>query len=183
MTITAKDMLAALPQGHPGRAAFIRQLHAEPRQSVPIPWRCIASFFIHGIPKGQPRPRAFVRNGHAAVYDAGTAEGWKSAIAIAAKTMRPSSPLCGPVRVDAVYCFPRPKRLLRKCSPSGMIPHTAKPDRDNLDKATLDALTQIGFWRDDAQVCDGVTRKVYVAKDEAATGAWIRISVPVEDEK
>ena len=40
-----------------------------------------------GIPKGQPRPRAFSRNGHARVFDPGTAEGWKSAVAVAAQDL------------------------------------------------------------------------------------------------
>lgn len=44
------------------------------------------TFFIHGDPKPQPRPRAFARRMGAKfvarVYDAGTAEGWKSQIAM-----------------------------------------------------------------------------------------------------
>ena len=30
--------------------------------------------------------------------------------------------------------------------------HSKKPDLDNLIKATLDAMTQAGAWRDDSQV-------------------------------
>jgi len=42
-------------------------------------------FFVSGDPKAQPRIRAFAINGHARVYDPGTAEGWKSLIAVAAR--------------------------------------------------------------------------------------------------
>lgn len=137
------------------------------------------SFYAPGLPKAQPRPRAFARRmGQkfvARVYDAGTAEGWKGAIAAAAAAHRPASPLEGPIRLDVDFFFPRPARLMRAKDADGLIPHTAKPDRDNLDKAVCDCLTQLGFWRDDAQVCDGQIRKFYTTKIAGQTGARIRI--------
>lgn len=127
------------------------------------------SFIVEGEPKAQPRPRAFTRkfsNGIVAarMYDAGTAEGWKGLIALAARPHKPAEPLEGPLRVDVDFFFPRPKRLMRRADPDGPIPHTAKPDRDNCEKALTDALTQLGFWRDDAQVCAGEVRKFYTSK-------------------
>ena len=128
---------------------------------------------VHGEPKGQPRPRAFARrmgDGKfvARVFESGTAEGWKSLIAAEAAKHRPAEPISGPVFVDAYFVFPRPKshyragkhaHELRADAPAW---HTSKPDRDNLDKALLDALTQLGgFWRDDCQVCAGVLQKSY----------------------
>lgn len=126
-------------------------------------------FRVQGEPKAQPRPRAFARkfgNGTVAarMYDAGTAEGWKGLIAQAARPHVPAVPLEGPLRVDVDFFFPRPKRLMRAKDPEGPIPHDGKPDRDNLDKAVLDALTQLGFWRDDAQACDGRIRKFFTSK-------------------
>jgi Holliday junction resolvase RusA-like endonuclease len=109
------------------------------------------------------------------MYDPGTAEGWKGCIAMAAETHCPAVPLDGPVSVSIDFLFQRPGRLLRKKDPDGRIPHVAKPDRDNCEKAVLDALTQLGFWRDDAQVCAGEVRKYYCARDEPA-GAIITIS-------
>ena len=70
--------------------------------------------------------------------------------------------------------FPRPARLNRKKDPVGRIPHTSKPDRDNLDKACLDALTQLQLWSDDDQVCAGEVSKWYAAKDERP-GAIVRV--------
>ena len=130
------------------------------------------AFTVEGEPKAQPRPRAFARKMGgkfvARVFDAGTAENWKSLIAYAAKPHRPPSPLSGPVRLDATFVFARPKshyignkpeRGLRADAPRW---HTQKPDRDNLDKALLDALTQLGcFWHDDSQVCAGEIVKEY----------------------
>lgn len=131
-------------------------------------------FFTPGIPKGQPRVRAFARGGHAAVYDPGTADGWKGSIALAAKSYLPAIPFNCPIVCNLVFLFPRPARLMRKKDPEGRIPFTGKPDRDNSDKAVLDALTTIGMWRDDALVYDGRITKFYAAKDER-TGCHIQI--------
>lgn len=136
------------------------------------------SFHVPGIPKAQPRPRAFAKKFgdkyQARVYDAKTAEGWKSQIAIAARTSIPTSPIDGPIRVDIDFIFPRPQRLMRKADVDGEIFHESKPDRDNLEKAVLDCLTTLAFWHDDGQVCDGRVRKLYQAKG-GFTGARIRI--------
>lgn len=128
-------------------------------------------FFAHGTPKGQPRPRAFARKMGskfvARCYDDGTAEGWKSQIAIAAKEHTPTTPIEGPVRVDLTFMFPRPKDHFRTGKNAGQLKdgapkyHTSKPDRDNCEKAVLDALKALGFFRDDSQVCDGTPRKLY----------------------
>jgi Holliday junction resolvase RusA-like endonuclease len=133
----------------------------------------LLNIFIPGLPKAQPRPRAFARNMGggkfaARVYDAGTAEGWKSCIAAALADKRPSVPHEGALRLDARFLMPRPKCLMRKNDPAGLIPHTSKPDRDNLDKAVMDTLTQIGFVRDDCIVCSGLIEKFYHGKTGVA---------------
>lgn len=118
------------------------------------------SFFVPGLPKGQPRPRAFARKmGNkfvARVYDSGTAEGWKGAIAAFAKAHLPEIPTELPVAVAFTFTMPRPKKHftrkgLRQDAPDAF---TQKPDCDNLAKSALDALTVIGMWKDDAQVYD-----------------------------
>jgi len=122
-------------------------------------------FFAYGEPKGQPRPRAFHRNGMTRMYDPSTAEGWKGQIAIAARPFLPESPLDGPLYISAVFLLPRPKRLLRAKDPEGMIPHTSKPDTDNLAKALFDCLTEIQMWRDDAQIVLSRILKFYCEKN------------------
>lgn len=76
------------------------------------------------------------------------------------------SPINGPISVSIVFLFSRPKRLMRKKDPAGRIPHTSKPDRDNLDKAVLDVLTATEVLADDAIVCQGSIAKWYCALDE-----------------
>lgn len=137
-------------------------------------------FFAAGDPKGQPRPKAFARGGHAAIYDPGTAEGWKGCIALAGRSFCPTAPLEMPLRVDLTFYFPRPKSHFRTGKNASELRddaaawHCKKPDRDNSDKAVLDALTLLRFWRDDSQVCDGRIQKLY--DDGRGPGCLIRIS-------
>lgn len=131
---------------------------------------------VHGEPKGQPRPRAFAMKGKARMYDPGTAEGWKASVAHAITTARGDQPpMDGAVCLRATFIMPRPKYLLKRSSPPGRLPHTSKPDADNLLKAVMDAMTQIGVWRDDAQVSETLVLKRYAAISEVP-GAEIVIS-------
>lgn len=120
----------------------------------------VISFHVQGDPKGQPRPRAFARRMGdkfvARVFDAGTAEEWKSLVAVAAKPHIPAAPFTGPVQMRAGFVFRRPKGHYRtngELKATAPRHHTGKPDIDNLLKAVMDALTQLGgFWHDDQQV-------------------------------
>ena len=67
------------------------------------------------------------------------------------------------VRVELVY----PLRKSDKCAPGALVPHTVRPDADNLVKALLDAMTRAGVWEDDAQVYD-----LHVRKFRAKTPRW-----------
>lgn len=140
------------------------------------------SFFATGTPKGQPRVRAFVRGRHAGVYDPGTADDWKACVMLAAKQAisgdLPRPIFSGPLRVDLVVVFARPKSHFTSkgfLKPTAPVWHTGKPDRDNLDKGVLDALTQIQMWPDDAQVCAGGVTKRFAAEHEAS-GCQITIN-------
>jgi Holliday junction resolvase RusA-like endonuclease len=137
---------------------------------------------VEGDAAGQPRCDAQAvfsgaQGRHVArVYTPDSADGWKSRVYLAAISHRdrPREPHRGPVIVNAVFYFARPRRLLRPSSPRGVLPYTGKPDRDNLDKVVLDALKQAGMYRDDALVHDGRNRKLYVAVG-AAPGARIEV--------
>lgn len=141
--------------------------------------RLIATCFVHGEPKGQPRPRAFSRNGSARMYDPGTAENWKSAVA-GALQFHHGKLHEGPFEVEILLYFPRPKShfgakgLLARF---GSVFFRKKPDADNVAKAILDALSEksgVGFWKDDADVTDLIVRKRWA--DGRAAGAQIDIS-------
>lgn len=149
-----------------------------------------AAFFVPGIPKAQPRPRAFAKRVgggrfEARVYDPSTAEGWKSLIATEAKKHIPETPFEGPVAMRMVFYLPRPKDHFRK---NGDLKETApgymlsKPDLDNLEKAVKDALTLLGFWKDDKQVIFVTKKKTYAKSpfdepgDPANPGMFLAIA-------
>lgn len=130
------------------------------------------AFYVRGEPKGQPRPRAFARKMGgkfvARVFESGTAEGWKSCIAQAATPVRPAAPLTGPVMLKLHFHMPRPRGHYVASNPvkglkgSAPIWHIGKPDNDNLQKAVMDAITQLGgFWVDDSQVALVRSGKIY----------------------
>lgn len=125
---------------------------------------------VHGIPKAQPRVKAFSRGNHAGVYDPGTANDWKCLVAEQALRVKPPKPFIGPLLVDIQFHLPRPKRLMRKNDPTGPIPHTVRPDVDNLIKAVLDALKGL-LWADDKQVWGIRAKKYYHAIDEGPHAA------------
>lgn len=138
----------------------------------------IITFRVIGEPVGQPRPKAqLIKRGPKPfihMYTPSTADGWKRLIEAAALPHRPRTPIEGPVRVDIDFIFPRPQRLLRRNSPDGEVLHTVKPDRDNTEKVALDALSRVGFWKDDCQVCAGEIRKFYASR-RGTPGARVTI--------
>jgi len=134
-------------------------------------------FTAVGIPKAQPRAKAFARNGHAGVYDPGTANDWKTIVRNAARESWSGEQFSGPVSVTLEVWMPRPKNHFNSV---GLLKRTApywvekKPDLDNIEKAILDALTNLGIWRDDSQVVEvykskryGVPRALVTVNDAA----------------
>jgi crossover junction endodeoxyribonuclease RusA len=144
-------------------------------------------FFVRGIPYGQPRARAAAFAGHARVYNAkGPHDDWKAAVRSECLKLWSfdggAIPWMGPLRVDLTFSFPRPKSHYRangELKDTAPIWHTGKPDRDNADKLVLDALTSIGLWPDDKQVCDGRLRKFY-SDATHPSGCLVRVSECVE---
>jgi Holliday junction resolvase RusA-like endonuclease len=131
-------------------------------------------FRVVGIPAAQPRTKSFrKKNGGVGHYTPGTAVLWREQVAWAAKQAKVPKHE-GPVRVSITFLFPRPKKLQAKKYGDERIPHTVKPDRDNLDKAVLDELTLIGVLKDDKSVCGGSIYKWWVAQGEEP-GAIISI--------
>ena len=145
-------------------------------------------FRVLGLPKGQPRPRAFVRKSKdgsavARVYDAGSAESWKTQIAVAARNKIPATPISGPVALEVEFFMPRPKGHFRtgkhagQLKPAAPVHHTGKPDIDNAVKAVLDAMTLLGFWDDAKLVYRVVASKRYAGPGERP-GAQIGVDTP-----
>jgi Holliday junction resolvase RusA-like endonuclease len=117
------------------------------------------TFFVEGTPKGQPRARATIRGKHAGVYDPGTADGWKAAVAeVWRNVARSPEPFTGAVSVRLDFYMKRPAGHYGSGKNAGTLKatapalHTSAPDLDNLAKAVLDVLTRLNAWPDDRLV-------------------------------
>ena len=135
-------------------------------------WTCL----IPGDPVAKARPRATIRGGHAAVYTPEKSATWESD---AAWTMRRewndvTLDEATTVTIDAI--FKRPKAMCWKRRPTPRVPHTKRPDADNIAKATLDAMQKAGIIRDDSIVHDLTVRK-WIASGEDVVGVIVRMEV------
>lgn len=91
---------------------------------------------------------------------------WREAVKQAAlDALNARDRLEGPVLVDVVFTFDRPKSA-PKSRPCWPITRSSG-DLDKLQRALFDALTDAGVWRDDSQVVDVRARKVHVGDDGA----------------
>ena len=134
-------------------------------------------------PRAQPRPRATVRPSKhggrpfAHIYNPDTSKEFKKAVRSHATPMVAGrAPWDQAVRVSTVVFFERPAWM--RCPALDRLtdlPHLETPDRDNVDKAVLDALTAAKVWVDDAQVFAGPPEKFY-----ADVGCQAGVEITVE---
>ena len=126
------------------------------------------SFFFRCRPQPKARPRARRRGVFLSIYQeisdfekglAGHCR-WTKSI--------PKGIECA-VKVEFVFVFLCPSGV-----PKWKKWKATKPDCDNLVKAVLDAMTLLGFWVDDSQVCSLAVDKVYM--DVAGPGVSVRVS-------
>ena len=135
----------------------------------------LISFFVEGDPQGQPRHRGrILKTRKAGILDAklhtyATTTKFFMRVVREARRHAPAAPLTGPVSVDLFFKFAKPASV-----PFMKVWMDKKPDRDNLDKGVLDALTRCKFWLDDCQVCDGAPKKQY-AQPGQKTGVYISV--------
>lgn len=76
------------------------------------------------------------------------------------------------VRITGVFIPPSSWSEKKKSEAiGGLIRHTIKPDKDNLEKLANDALNKI-VWIDDSRIVDGITSKWYGAKPFYRIEVW-----------
>ena len=132
---------------------------------------------ILGEPKSQLRARATRRGKHAGIHENPKSAQAKANIRVIVQEQAPEEFLTGPLCVNIEFCFGRPKSHYGTGKNAGKLKwnapywHTKKPDRDNLDKLVLDALTGV-FWKDDAIVCEGRITKHY--DERPRTEIWLQ---------
>ena len=123
------------------------------------------NFFVAGIPKPQARPKVFHRTlksgkGFTTTYSPKT--NWYSLVYIKALETKNSlkKRLCGALQVVLQFYMPTPKSLSKK-KIEKIYYVDKRPDVDNLAKAVMDAINQVGIWEDDSQVADLRIIKAY----------------------
>lgn len=89
----------------------------------------------------------------------------------------------GPVKVVMSFVMPRPKAHYRTGKNSHLLKdnapqryHFQKPDKDKLERSTLDALTGV-IWKDDCQVAASIIQKVWTNSGPGTDGAGVDVKV------
>lgn len=125
------------------------------------------TFTIELEPIGKGRPKFSSRGGFGRAYTPAKTRDWtRRASELFARAWSPQEPLERGVAVgvNITAIFPRLKKHSAKKWSSDRIPKTSKPDKDNIEKITLDAMGSI--LTDDAQVTEGRTAKYWGAVGE-----------------
>lgn len=109
---------------------------------------------VRGTPQPKARPR-FVK-GRVVSTVKPKEKLWRKGVESAAKAAveaRGGGPLfTGAVRTTMTFTFAGAPHQIGK-------PHTAKPDKENLEKLVLDAMERAGVYRNDSQVAAGPVAK------------------------
>jgi Holliday junction resolvase RusA-like endonuclease len=106
----------------------------------------------HPVPKGSPRLSSY--KGRIRVHTPEASKTYEEAVRLTAwREMRGRKPFEGAVQVELRFQFAPPSSWSEKklAAIAGEIPHTSKPDADNLAKSWLDAINRVVF-NDDAAV-------------------------------
>ena len=72
---------------------------------------------------------------------------------------QPSAPIAGPVVLEVVYTWPWLTSHSKRARAAGRLPHTSKPDLDNVTKSLTDRLKALRFIDDDQAVVELRARK------------------------
>jgi len=116
---------------------------------------------IPGQPVAKGRPRLYMRGKQPRVHTDAKTKAFETLVArvlsTSTQTRGQTRPMCGersPVRVDIVAVFQRPVAMHAKKYPDHLLPHSVRPDLDNVCKSTLDGIQAANglIWRDDGQV-------------------------------
>jgi Holliday junction resolvase RusA-like endonuclease len=108
--------------------------------------------------------RVCVMGGRAIFYKDQKAKDWIKVVGFYANQHQPSKLIEEPVRLTLTFVMKRPVALNAKKFSQGRIPADKRPDTDNLSKCLTDAL--VGFWDDDARICELRASKYFAGKTE-----------------
>lgn len=84
-------------------------------------------------------------------YEKATVKHVRDVYTEALKPHAPEAPIEGPVEIKIIWRYKAKKAEWK----------VTRPDLDNMEKLLLDCMTQVGFWKDDSQVCMKATAKTW----------------------
>ena len=103
---------------------------------------------------------AFVCGGRVRFYTKKKVRQSENFLAALISMHTPDVPFAKPVSLKVRWTFPYRKSERKGIVRTGAdIPHTSRPDLDNLEKNLLDVLTRLNFWTDDSLVAEKSTSK------------------------
>lgn len=108
------------------------------------------------------RKRLIMINGHASMADSPELQRTISDYLVLLAPFKPETPLTGPIRFSATFCFPHKRNTPIK-DRDKTLPKLTRPDWDNMAKTLQDCLTRLSFWLDDCQVFSAEVKKVHGA--------------------
>lgn len=117
-------------------------------------------FFMHMIPPTMTHQEKQVRvvNGKPIFYEPEELKAVREKLRAHLGQHVPDERFTGPVRLTTWWCFP-----IKGNHRNGEY-KTSKPDTDNLVKMLKDVMTDVGFWKDDAQVASEVIEKYWAER-------------------
>jgi len=143
-------------------------------------------FEIPGPPVAKGRAKASVVCGHVNMRTPEKTARYENLVCLAAEAARPDGwvEIAGPVVLQIVAVFPRPKKLLerykdgrlRNGASEGRMPHYSLPDLSNVVKAVEDGMNHASIWQDDARI-----HQIDASKWYAAIGELPRVEVRVSE--
>lgn len=126
-------------------------------------YQTCVSFVINEVPiaKGRPRFSRFHASKSVVAYTPKRTKDYEEKVLQAAKP-HITEPISEPSHIYIELIFPRPKRLIPKKFPDGLIPHDKRPDIDNLAKAVMDGMSPL--LSDDCIITKMTASKFYAER-------------------
>lgn len=122
-------------------------------------------YTVIGIAKPQARPKVFhrtLKNGKNFVSTYSPKTDWFGLVyteSLKQKNLLKNR-LSGALRLNLLFCMPIPKSISKK-KKEKLFYVSKRPDIDNLAKAVMDAINQVGLWEDDSQIAVLEVSKIY----------------------
>ena len=122
-------------------------------------------YTVIGIAKPQARPKVFhkvLKNGRPFVSTFSPKTDWFHLVYIESLKQKNllKNRLSGALRLNLLFCMPIPKSISKK-KKEKLFYVSKRPDVDNLAKAVMDAINQVGLWEDDSQIAVLEVSKIY----------------------